>query len=40
MFVVLEIQKLKSLGIEITPKEEFDKKFQYYKENWKSLIKS
>jgi len=31
-------QKFKSLNIEITPKEEFNKKFQYYKENWKSLI--
>ena len=30
-------QKLKSLGIEITSKEEFDKKFLYYKENWKIL---
>ena len=32
-------QKLESLNIEITPKEEFDKKFLYYKKNWKSLIK-
>jgi len=31
-------QKLKSLGVEITPREEFDKKFLYYKKNWKSLI--
>ncbi len=31
-------EKLKSLAIEITPKEEFDKKFLYYKENWKTLI--
>ena len=31
-------QKLRSLGVEITSKEEFDKKFQYYKENWKSLV--
>lgn len=30
-------QKLKSLGVEMTPKEEFDKKFLYYKENWKTL---
>lgn len=32
-------QKLESLNIEITPKEEFNKKFLYYKENWESLIK-
>ncbi|MBD3282284.1 MAG: CYTH domain-containing protein [Candidatus Portnoybacteria bacterium] len=31
-------KKLKSLNIEITPKEEFNKKFLYYKENWKSLV--
>jgi len=31
-------QKLKSLDVEITPKEEFNKKFLYYKENWKSLV--
>ena len=32
-------QKLKELNIELTPKEEFDKKFSYYKENWQELIK-
>ena len=31
-------QKLKSLNVEITPKEEFNKKFLYYKENWRSLV--
>ena len=31
-------QKLKILNISLTPKEEFDKKYNYYKENWKSLI--
>ena len=31
-------QKLKSLNVEITPKEEFDRKFLNYKKNWKSLI--
>lgn len=31
-------QKLKSLGIDITPKEEFDKKSQFYMKNWESLI--
>jgi predicted adenylyl cyclase CyaB len=30
--------KLKSFNIKITPKEEFNKAFEYYKENWKSLI--
>jgi len=30
-------QKIKSLGVDITSKEEFDKKYQYYKNNWKSL---
>jgi predicted adenylyl cyclase CyaB len=30
-------QKLESLNIHLTPKEEFDKKFLYYKENWKTL---
>ncbi len=31
-------EKLKSLDIEQTPKEEFDKKYIYYKENWESLV--
>jgi len=31
-------QKLISLEVDITPKDEFNKKFLYYKENWKSLI--
>ncbi len=30
-------QKLKELNINLTPKQEFDKKFQHYKENWKEL---
>lgn len=30
-------QKFKYLNIEITPQEEFDKRFLYYKKNWKSL---
>ena len=29
--------KLKELNIELTPKEEFDKKFQHYKKNWREL---
>jgi len=32
-------KKIKSLDIDITPKEEFNKKFLYYKENWKHLLK-
>ncbi len=31
-------QILEFLKVKITPKEEFSKKFQYYKKNWKSLI--
>ncbi len=30
--------KLKSLDIEITPKEKFKEKFEYYKNNWKKLV--
>jgi len=32
-------EKLKELKIEETPKEEFDKKFKYYLENWETLTK-
>jgi len=32
-------QKLSDLGIVLTPKEEFNTKFQNYKENWKTLTK-
>ena len=32
--------KLKSFNIEITSKEEFNKAFEYYKKNWKNLIKN
>lgn len=31
--------KLKSLGIEITPKKVFNKKFKYYKKNWKKILR-
>ncbi|MDD5650361.1 MAG: hypothetical protein PHF86_08100 [Candidatus Nanoarchaeia archaeon] len=31
-------EQMKKLNIEITPKDEFDKKFKHYKENWKELI--
>ena len=30
--------KLKSLGIRITPKGEFSKKFEYYKKNWQKIL--
>lgn len=30
-------EKLRSLDVDITPKEEFDKRYRYYKENWRSL---
>lgn len=33
-------EKMKELGIPFTPKEEFDKRYQYYKENWKKLLSS
>lgn len=29
--------KLEELNVNLTPKEEFDKKFSYYKENWRKL---
>lgn len=32
--------KLNELNIPLTPKEEFNKKYQYYKANWKQLIKN
>lgn len=32
-------EKLKQLKIQETPKEEFEKKFEYYKKNWKKLTK-
>lgn len=31
-------EKFKELSVEITSKEEFNKKFQYYQENWRKLI--
>ena len=31
-------QKLNSLNIHLTPREEFDKKYEYYIKNWQSLI--
>ena len=31
-------QKLNELGITLTSKEEFEKQYNYYKENWRDLI--
>jgi len=31
-------QKLEELKIPLTPKEDFENKFSYYKENWRNLI--
>lgn len=31
-------EKFKSLGIPLTPREEFDKKYAQYRENWRTLI--
>ncbi|MCK4351811.1 CYTH domain-containing protein [candidate division WOR-3 bacterium] len=30
-------QQMQNIGISLTPKEEFDKKYQYYKKNWRKL---
>jgi len=32
------VKLIESLGIKITPKEEFNKKFAYYKKNWRKLL--
>ena len=32
-------KKLKDLGVKITPKSIFDKKFNYYKKNWRKILK-
>ena len=34
----LLLAKLKELGVKLTPKEEFAKKFSYYKKNWRKLV--
>jgi len=31
-------QKLSDLGIQVTGKEKFDEKYEYYKKNWKDLV--
>lgn len=33
-------QKLISLDVKITPQKEFEKKFQYYKKNWRKLVEN
>jgi hypothetical protein len=30
--------KLNELNIPLTPREEFDERYNYYKENWRRLI--
>jgi len=32
--------KLKIIDVNQTPKEEFDKKYKYYKENWRKLVEN
>lgn len=32
-------EKAKELNLEITPKEEFKKRYEYYREHWKELTK-
>ncbi len=32
--------KFKQLNIELTPREEFEKQYDYYKENWRELIEN
>jgi len=32
-------EKMQELKIPLTPKEEFNKKYEYYKKNWRRLIK-
>ena len=31
-------KKFEEIGLEVTPKEIFDEKYRYYKENWRNLI--
>lgn len=31
-------EKMRELGIKITPRENFERKFKWYKENWRNLI--
>jgi hypothetical protein len=32
-------EKMNSIGVKISSKEEFQEKFDYYKKNWKKLTK-
>lgn len=32
-------QKMKSLGVNTTPRKVFEKKFKYYKKNWRKILK-
>ena len=37
--VLIELKnKLNELNIPLTPREEFDERYNYYKENWRRLI--
>lgn len=31
-------QKMDALGVPLTPKDEFDRKLQHYRDNWKTLV--
>ena len=33
-------KKLIKLNVNLTPKEEFDRKYKYYKKNWKKLVEN
>jgi predicted adenylyl cyclase CyaB len=33
------VEKLSSLGVKITPKKVFEEKFNYYKNNWRKVLK-
>jgi len=39
IFKILK-NKLKIINVNLTPKEEFDKKYKYYKESWKKLVEN
>lgn len=32
--------KMRELGVALTPKEEFERKYRYYKEHWKQLVEN
>lgn len=33
------VERLRYLGVKITPREIFEKKFKYYKNNWRKILK-